>query len=196
MRPSRAKGVPVVSVGVRASSLPETIVGTLNKGERDLLEPPYRAFVDGGCKDMMITGTLQPDASVLVSIIFKDCIGSLGAICATLGSQRVAILRVHAFTTADGTAVDLLHVSSFANETEKVLRSCLEKKILDATSMASDGLTSLPESYAYVTTPAERDAHRRMCIPAEDMNPGLRPLPLIALLPCRYMISSMPVPTP
>jgi len=82
---------------------------------------------------------------------------------AALASRQISISRTHAFTTQAGVAVDTFHVSSFDEESEMVLRSCLQKKLLDATGSASkDCIAKLPESYAIVTTPAEREAHHRL----------------------------------
>lgn len=145
--------------------LPTDLLDAVSENERSALRSLFSSFVDGGGKQIVISTQSQSrpeQATEIVHVVFRDCIGSLGAICAALASRRISISRVNAFTTPSGIAVDTFHVDSFDEEAESVLRSCLHKKLLDATRAPSEGLAILPESYASVTTPAERDAHRRM----------------------------------
>ena len=144
-------------------SLPQDYVETTSADERDAHERLYTTFMQGG-ETVAISTQLRPNQDTLVHIIFVDCLGSLGVMCAALASRGISISRVHAFTTGEGIAVDTFQVSTFDSDAEAVLRSCLEKKIFNTKNRDrsnSTGLAGMPESYMHVTTPAERDAQRQ-----------------------------------
>lgn len=99
--------------------------------------------------------------TTLLHIVFEDCIGSLGVICASLSALRINISSVRAFTTTHGVAIDSFEVSSFDAEAERALRSSLESKLVKPEE-SNDLTAQLPHSYLQSTTPAERAAHSRM----------------------------------
>lgn len=161
MRPSPQKGRPSKENPL-TSPLPEEVLDAVSADEIDALQQLYTAFMGGGGKGIHISTQSRP-RSTLVHVVFNDCLGSLGAICAAFASRQISISCSRAFTSAAGVALDTFHVSSFDQESEAVLRACLQKKVLDAAGTASnDHMAVLPESYASVTTPAEREAHHRL----------------------------------
>lgn len=144
------------------SCMPDDYVSATSAEERKAHEKLYESFKEGGSRGVVLSS--KPwKGGVRLMCVFEDCIGSLGVICAALASQRIMITRVSAFTTrTDSIGVDTFQLSSLGASAETVLRECLERKIFESRG-THDGMdASLPETYAHVTTPTEREAHRRM----------------------------------
>jgi len=118
--------------------------------------------------------------TVLLHLVFFDFTGSLNTVTATLATRSIDIVRVAAFGTRGGVALDTLEVSSFDEDAALLLKARFKKELdrLEAAdvaevtrSAASPGLDlcswrqsmqamlELPESYVQSTTLDERQIH-------------------------------------
>ena len=109
MRPSSQKGrpsketpnAPSTSAGRYPLSfpLPDDVLDAVSMDEIDALQQLYTAFMGGSGKDIHVS-TQSRSRSTLVHVVFNDCIGSLGAICAAFASRQISISCTRAFTSA------------------------------------------------------------------------------------------------
>lgn len=140
--------------------------------ERDAHERLYLKFCEqlGAGGDCLALSSIPWHGGVLVHLMFPDITGALGAIAAVFASRGVEIWRVSAFTASSAsaptggvrTAVATFHLSIFDGELEATLRERLKRRAHDFLEGDDTPIAGLPESYAYVTTAAERAAHQRM----------------------------------
>jgi UTP:GlnB (protein PII) uridylyltransferase len=152
--PKNSQSVPL------AEQLPSDYVNKTTSDERDAHQKLYNSF--SSSRGIAISFEQRLHQTTLLHLIFEDCIGSLGVICAALTARKINICQVQAFTTKDGVAIDSFEVSSFDSDAEASLRATMEQKLVKSGEDGSNLIGQLPDSYLQATNPAERAAHSRM----------------------------------
>ena len=115
--------------------------------------------------------------TVLLHLVFFDFTGSLNTVTATLAARSIDIVRVAAFGTRGGVALDTFEVSSFDEDAALLLKARFKMELdrLEAADVAGDSIRQtaspgldlqstqamleFPESYVQSTTPDERQMH-------------------------------------
>ena len=82
---------------------------------------------------VVISWELKPDGddshNVLIHLAFRDCLGSLSAISSTLAERGINLIKVSAFSTDTGVAIDMLEVNTFDLGSAAALKARLQSLI-------------------------------------------------------------------
>lgn len=100
----------------------------------------YRSFVGGGDRHVGLAFAPVNDAAyshVMLHLVFRDAIGSLSAITSTLTELGINMVRVAAFCTESGVAVDWFELSHFDQSSADILTSRL-KLLVEGSSSSRD----------------------------------------------------------
>lgn len=167
------------------SILPKSYNASTTAAERAEHLELYRKFAGGSevllswvppSKHAMEHGS----TTTILYAVFRDAVGSLSTISSTLSEGGINLLRVSAFVTSSGVAIDTfelsaldtVHAELMADRLEERIRSSIKSLVAGApppvqTPIALHGsgggtdelIRQLPPDYATSTTPADRLVH-------------------------------------
>ena len=155
------------------SALPDHYLWSTTVDERQTHLELYRAYKSVAAKtgvkpmEKVLVRYTHHETHVQLCLVFHDTVGSLSNITACLTARGVNIVRVAAFCTRGGVAVNTFQLSkNFDGGTADLVRMRLAQSISESVSdmdaSSRDLVDELPEHYMHSTDLVERQAHAEL----------------------------------